>query len=126
MKIDIQRVYDTTVRDPDAYRVLIDRLWPRGIRKAEFAHDAWEKELAPSAPLRKWFGHSPERWAAFCERYRIELARPDARDRMRRLIEAAGDRSITLLYGARDEQHNHARILAEELQNFRKVIRRQA
>ncbi|MDT3680503.1 MAG: DUF488 family protein [Burkholderiaceae bacterium] len=113
-KVSIQRAYEDPGRD-DGYRVLVDRVWPRGRRKEELALDEWAKDVAPSTALRKWFGHEPERWEAFRERYRDELAQPETRERLRALVRAAGDRPLTLVYSAKDEQHNQAVVLREEI-----------
>jgi uncharacterized protein YeaO (DUF488 family) len=108
--VRIKRVYD----DPDAgdgYRVLIDRLWPRGISKEHARLDEWARELAPSDELRKWFGHVPERFPEFRDRYRQELAaQAHAVDELRRRSQ---DGPLTLVYGARDREHNDAVVLAE-------------
>jgi len=93
----------------DGYRVLVDRLWPRGIKK-ENAHAAvWLKEIAPSAALRKWFGHRPERWEEFLERYHAEIKDSPALETLRALQRA--HRKVTLLYAAKDEEHNNAQAL---------------
>lgn len=112
--IDIQRAYDSTP-DPRVYRVLVDRFWPRGLRKADLQPDAWAKELAPSAALIKWFGHQSERWTEFRQRYMDELSTADAKAALGGLLAAAGGRDIVLLYGARDHQHNQAVVLREVL-----------
>lgn len=117
MKVHIKRVYDP-VESGDGLRVLVDRLWPRGIRKEELKHDLWEKDLAPTPDLRKWFGHAPERWKEFHKKYADELETPEAQERLKTLIEAAGKRNVTLLYGARDPEHNHALILADALKRL--------
>ncbi len=113
-KVSIRRAYDEP-DGADGYRVLVDRVWPRGRRKEQLALDDWAKDLAPSTALRKWFGHDPERWSAFRERYRDELATPQARQRLHSLLEAAGERPLTLVYSAKDEQHNQAVVLREIL-----------
>jgi uncharacterized protein YeaO (DUF488 family) len=113
-KVSIRRAYEDPGRN-DGYRVLVDRIWPRGRRKEELALDEWAKDLAPSTALRKWFGHDPERWEGFRERYRNELATPEARERLRALVEAAGERPLTLVYSAKDEQHNQAVVLREAI-----------
>jgi|GEM_PF-37654 len=100
-----RRVYDAPSPE-DGYRVFIDRLWPRGIKKEALAMDAWAKDVAPSPALRKWFGHRPERWAEFCRRYRAEL---DGRgDLLRTLAIKTRDRPVTFLIAARQPVHNHA------------------
>jgi uncharacterized protein YeaO (DUF488 family) len=96
----------------DGTRVLVDRLWPRGLAKREARIDEWAKEVAPTAALRRWFGHDPARWDEFQRRYRAELKDNAALDQLRRLV-AAGP--VTLVYGARDETHNQAVVLREVL-----------
>lgn len=118
-KVSIRRAYDTP-NAADGYRVLVDRVWPRGRRKDDLALDEWAKELAPSTELRKWFGHDPERWEAFRERYREELDTPEARERLRAVVDAAGERPITLVYSARDERHNQAVVLRERIARMRR------
>ena len=109
-RIAIKRVY-LPPDDGDGQRVLVDRLWPRGVAKSEAAVDVWLRDIAPSAGLRKWFGHDPARWDEFRKRYRAELADNDeAVAQLRRLAKAG---RVTLLYGARDEHHNQARVLLE-------------
>jgi uncharacterized protein YeaO (DUF488 family) len=99
----------------DGYRVLIDRVWPRGLRKEQAQLDAWPKELAVSSELRRWFGHDPARWDEFRQRYRNELRAPELRSRLRELAERARQGTVTILYGARDTEHNNAVVLAEVL-----------
>jgi uncharacterized protein YeaO (DUF488 family)/alkylated DNA nucleotide flippase Atl1 len=107
-----KRVYDPP-QASDGVRVLVDRLWPRGIKKAAARVDEWRKALAPSAPLRQWFGHDPGRWAEFQRRYRRELdAQPDAVAALRDL---AAQRPVTLLYAAKDTEHNNAATLRDYL-----------
>lgn len=115
-RLAIKRVYDKPAKS-DGARILVDRLWPRGISKKEAALDDWCKEVAPSAELRKWFGHDPERWAEFRRRYRAELkANAAAVGELRERIKA---RSATLLYAAHDADHNNAVVLAEYLRGRR-------
>ena len=113
--IKIKRVYEEPAKQ-DGWRVLVDRLWPRGMKK-EAAHvDIWMKDVAPSDTLRKWFGHQPEKWSEFQKRYRSELAK--AQDRiaeLRKMEKRHG--TLTLLFGAKDEQHNQAVVLAEALKS---------
>jgi len=110
--IRLKRAYDPPAAD-DGVRVLVDRLWPRGLRKAEVLADLWLKDAAPSAALRAWFGHDPARWDTFCERYRAELAgRPDV---IAQLLALVRQGRLTLLYGARDEAHNQAVVLRDVL-----------
>jgi uncharacterized protein YeaO (DUF488 family) len=93
--------------------VLVDRLWPRGLSKAEASVDRWMKDIAPSAELRKWFGHDPERWPEFRRRYTAELRQqPAAVDELRELSRRD---TVTLVFGARDEQHNDAVVLRDVL-----------
>lgn len=115
--VRIRRAYDAPERI-DGYRVLVDRLWPRGLSKEDLPYDAWKKDLAPSPALRKWFGHKVENWAQFRDSYQTELRAPEQIERMKALIAAAkqaGQRTITLVYAAKDAEHNHALILADEL-----------
>lgn len=100
----------------DGYRVLVDRLWPRGVKKEDLEVDEWLKEVAPSTELRRWFGHEPERWQGFVQRYRWELARGPAREALERLVYLAREGPLTLVYGARDEEHNNAVVLKAELE----------
>lgn len=113
ISIKIKRIYDPPARG-DGVRILVDRLWPRGLKKADAAFDLWLKEIAPSADLRRWFGHRPERWETFRERYFRELDRnPEALA----ALHAAWKRNsnLTLLYAARDVSHNDAVALADYL-----------
>ena len=115
VSIQIWRVYHKP--RPAGYAVLVERLWPRGIRKTDLALDEWAKDLAPSTALRQWFGHEPERWEEFQRRYRLELAA--AVPAARQLLGAAGGRPLILLYAAHDEAHNGALVLQEFLQDLR-------
>jgi uncharacterized protein YeaO (DUF488 family) len=119
MKIAIKRAYDDAAPG-DGYRVLVDRVWPRGRTKDELKLDEWAKALAPSAGLRKWFGHDPQRWPAFQERYRRELSASEPRQRLRALLLAPGKRPLTLVYGARDPEHNQAVVLRDVLSQMAK------
>ena len=108
----IKRVYEAPSSD-DGARILVDRLWPRGLSKESVALTLWLKEIAPSTELRKWFHSDPTQWTEFARRYRTELdAYPEAVDRLREFLNAG---RVTLLYGARDVEHNHALVLAEYL-----------
>lgn len=113
-KVDIRRVYEQA-GNGEGYRVLVDRLWPRGLARSELEFDVWCKELAPSTELRKWFAHKPEHWDQFCEKYLAQLRSSEQKERIKELIRDAGAKQITLLYGARDVRHNHAVILAREI-----------
>lgn len=108
MNISIKRVY-LPAEDSDGYRVLVDRLWPRGIKKENAKIDLWAKALAPSAELRKWFNHIPERFEEFSKKYVEELkANPEVAP----ILDAIRQHDkVTLLYGAKDEQHNNAVVL---------------
>ncbi|NIP71864.1 MAG: DUF488 family protein [Gammaproteobacteria bacterium] len=113
MQIHLKRVYDGP-GSKDGVRVLVDRVWPRGVSKDEARVDRWMKDLAPSTELRKWFGHDPDRWAGFRERYFRELdRRPEAVEALREL---GTGRRVTLVFGARDRQRNNAVALKEYLQ----------
>ena len=107
-RVQLKRAYEPPAAS-DGTRVLIDRLWPRGVRKQDAALDLWLKELGPSTELRQWFGHDPARWDEFCARYTAELAQKP--DLMAQLHELARDGVLTLVYSARDEQHNDAVVL---------------
>lgn len=112
LDVRVKRVYEPPAED-DGYRVLIDRLWPRGAKKEQARLDEWAKELAPSDKLRRWFDHDPKRFAEFRHRYRAELA--DHGGRLAELRRRARSEPVTLLYAARDEEHNNAVVLAELL-----------
>jgi uncharacterized protein YeaO (DUF488 family) len=110
--ITVKRVYEKPSTN-DGVRILVDRLWPRGIKKEE-ARAEWAKELAPSTELRKWFNHSVPLWTDFEKRYKAELKKNDAVDEF--VEEHRHDKHITLLYAAKDEEHNHALVLKEFLE----------
>lgn len=112
----LKRVYEKPSRK-DGVRVLIDRLWPRGLSKERAAVDAWFKELAPSTELRKWFGHDPAKWKEFQVRYRKELR--EKKDDIQQLKEKCAQHTVTLVYGARDEEHNDAVVLQKILEGRR-------
>lgn len=115
MSLAVKRVY--VPADPaDGYRVLVDRLWPRGLAKSALALDRWAQELAPSTALRQWFGHDPARWDGFRHRYAAEL--DASAEHWRPLAERAARHPVTLLYAARDEQHNHALALKAYLDHW--------
>lgn len=110
--VRLKRAYEPPAAD-DGARILIDRLWPRGVKKEDAAIDEWLKEIAPSTELRKWFGHDPERWPEFRRRYQSELRRhPDGFERLRALARRG---RITLVYAAHDEAHNDAVVLRDLL-----------
>ncbi len=111
-EVRIKRAYEPPAR-ADGTRILVDRIWPRGVRKADAAITQWMKEIAPSNELRKWFGHEPERWAEFRRRYKAELARK--RELIGELRGLARKGPLTLVYSAHDEAHNQAVVLRETL-----------
>jgi uncharacterized protein YeaO (DUF488 family) len=112
--LKLKRAYDAPARG-DGWRVLVERLWPRGVRKEELAVGAWLKDLAPSTELRKWFGHDPERWPEFERRYRRELERPAAAALVAELAHRAAEGPVTLVYAARDTEHNSAVVLRDAM-----------
>lgn len=118
MAVDVhtKRIYEPPSAD-DGYRVLIDRIWPRGVSKQNAHLDEWAKELAPSAELRKWFNHQPDRFDGFRERYRAELQAH--KEELRRLRRLASERRVTVVYAARDERHSNAAVLSELLRRGR-------
>lgn len=119
-EIRLKRAYDAPQKS-DGFRILVDRLWPRGVSKERLAADVWARDLAPSNDLRKWFGHDPEKWAEFRKRYREELTQTHASQRIRGLLDAAKrSKTITLLYGAKDEQHNEAVVLRSLFERMKK------
>lgn len=111
-KIGVKRVYEPESRS-DGRRILVERLWPRGIRKEDLHADSWEKEVAPSSELRKWYGHDVSRWPEFRRRYRRELN--GNFDAWRPILKGARKRKITLLFSARDVEHNSAVVLRDYL-----------
>jgi uncharacterized protein YeaO (DUF488 family) len=115
MTFQIKRIYEPA-EDRDGVRVLVDRIWPRGISRFDAKISRWEKDVAPTTELRHWFGHRPERWAEFQRRYRAELAHNSAVAELRKLGKA---QPVTLLYAARDVEHNQARVLLDILSRRR-------
>ena len=112
MNIKIKRVYEQPDKE-DGKRILVDRLWPRGLTKAKASVDLWLKDIAPSTELRKWFGHEPGKWTEFKTRYRAELKKNNEPVALlKREIEKG---MVTLVYGAKDEQHNEAVVLQKFL-----------
>ena len=109
MSVRTKRVYEPAAAD-DGYRVLIDRLWPRGVSKDEAAIDEWARDLAPSDELRRWFDHRPERFEEFKRRYTDELR--ERRDQISALRRRAREGTVTIVYGARDADHSNAAVLA--------------
>ncbi len=121
--IHIKRAYEPPHRS-DGHRVLVDRLWPRGLTKSRAKLDAWLKDLAPSDALRTWFGHDPKRFGEFSRRYRRELAKREPKALLDDLARRAKKETVTLVFAARDEQHNNAVVLRSLLE--RRLRRTQA
>lgn len=116
MNIELKRAYENASQS-DGYRVLVERLWPRGVSKADAKLDDWVKEIAPSTELRKWFSHDADRWVEFQERYRKELSENDAADAiLEKLRTRATQGTLTLVYGSKDTEHNSATVLKAILQ----------
>ena len=111
MGVTLKRVYEPAT-SADGKRILVDRLWPRGLSKDKAKVDHWLKEVAPSTALRQWFGHDPEKWAEFQKRYRAELKSNPALDELRTL---SAQGNVTLLYASRDQEHNEAVVLQKIL-----------
>jgi uncharacterized protein YeaO (DUF488 family) len=110
--VKLKRAREPAARG-DGYRVLVERLWPRGIRKSDLPLDSWAKEIAPSTELRKWFAHDVSRWPEFQRRYRRELREPTARARLDELADRAAHGTITLVFSSHDGEHNNANVLRE-------------
>lgn len=110
--LKLKRAYEPA-SSADGRRILVDRLWPRGLSKRRLAIDEWMKEIAPSTPLRRWFGHDPTKWPEFQRRYKRELR--ERGDLLRKLVTLASRQRVTLVFGARDELHNDAVVLAAVL-----------
>ena len=110
-------MYEEAKPREDGLRVLVDRVWPRGMKKEDARLDEWAKEISPSTELRKWYAHDPERFGEFAERYRAELAEPGAREALDRLRERVDGGTLTLLTSVKEEQlqRSHAAVLVEEL-----------
>lgn len=107
--VKLKRIYEKYEKS-DGYRILVDRLWPRGVSKEKAALDLWFKDIAPSTELRKWFGHDPEKWLAFREKYKAEIeANKEVFEEMKKIVK--DKKEVTLLYGARDEKHNEAVVI---------------
>ena len=119
-RVIVKRVYEKPARG-DGYRVLVDRLWPRGLSKGQAALDAWLRDLAPSDELRHWFHARPETWLTFRKRYLKELAAPEAAEALDELYRLARrKKNLTLLFASRNEHHNNAVVLKELLDGMRK------
>lgn len=115
--IHIKRIYRPP-SDKDGLRILVDRVWPRGLSKKRAQIVDWRKELAPSTALRKWFGHDPAKWAEFRKRYKAELKQQARRQALHELATMSRRRTVTLVYGAADEEHNQAVVLKEVLEDL--------
>jgi uncharacterized protein YeaO (DUF488 family) len=113
--IQVQRVYADDDQDDEGYRVLVDRLWPRGVTRADAALDEWLKDAAPTTELRRWYGHDVQRFEEFARRYRAELRRPPAALAVDHLLELAGTETVTLVTATRDVEHSGARVLQGHL-----------
>lgn len=113
MNIKLKRAYETP-EETDGTRILVDRLWPRGLTKRKAGIDLWLKEIAPSTELRKWFGHDPRKWRSFRGRYQTELKRHA--DQLEVIKSAAKEGVVTLIYGARDQERNEAVVLKHFLE----------
>jgi uncharacterized protein YeaO (DUF488 family) len=111
-RVQVKRIYELPTRS-DGFRVLVDRLWPRGVAKEQAALDLWMKDIAPSTELRRWFGHDPKRWRQFQAHYRAELRGHGLE--LAELRARARKGTVTLLFGARDVDHNEAVVLKEVL-----------
>lgn len=113
--IQIKRVYSEPDKS-DGVRLLVDRLWPRGIKKSDLLLDEWIKDLAPDPETRRKFGHHPENWKEFKSKYLKELRAPHAQEKIENIVKLARKMNLTLLYSARDEEFNNARVLKEVLE----------
>lgn len=114
-RVWMRRAYDPPTRN-DGYRVLVDRLWPRGVTRQGVAVDEWNRDVAPSDELRRWYGHRPERWEEFRTRYRRELEGGVARLAVEALAARARSQRVTLVFGARDAEHSQAAVLREVIE----------
>ena len=119
MQIHIKRVYDSPA-PTDGIRVLVDRLWPRGLKKKDAAIDVWAKDLAPSSELRRWFAHEDEKFEEFTRRYRLELEK--AADAINKLIASGKGRTLTLVYAAKNAKSNNAVVLQARLKRQARAI----
>lgn len=116
-RVRLRRVYEEAEPRQDGLRVLVDGVWPRGMKKEDARLDEWAKQVAPSKELRQWYSHDPDKFGEFAERYRAELAEPEAREALDRLRERADGKTLTLLTSVKEEQldYSHAAVLKEEL-----------
>lgn len=116
MAVKIKRAYDPPA-DNDGVRILVDGLWPRGVKKTDLKIAIWEKTIAPSKALRSWYGHKPERWPEFHKRYCKELEESPRKEALDHLASLAGQGNLTLVFGARDAGHSNAAVLAEAIRD---------
>jgi uncharacterized protein YeaO (DUF488 family) len=117
-KVKVRRVYDAPSHE-DGARVLVDRIWPRGLTKAKADLDEWCKQVAPSTELRKWYSHDPTRFEEFSRRYHVELKQPERSEALAHLRELARDRTLTLLTATKQPEISEAKVLAEILRHRR-------
>lgn len=117
MAIKLKRAYDPP-EETDGERLLVDRLWPRGLKKEAAQLSAWLKDLAPSEELRRWFAHDPSRWLEFQERYRAELRTPEKEDLIQQVAQKALQGRVTLIFAAHDISHNNAVVLKAALEQY--------
>ncbi len=115
--IRIKRVYENAERK-DGYRVLVDRLWPRGFKKEDLLYNEWAKELAPSVELRKFFSHDKEKWKDFSSRFKKELRNKEAKDKLVELAQKAKKTNVTLIFAAKDEEYNNAIVIKEMIEKI--------
>lgn len=115
MTVRLKRAYEPPSKE-DGYRVLVERLWPRGVKKEALQLDDWLKDISPSPELRKWYGHELERWAEFQKRYAQELKQEPAHALLEKLVERARHGTVTLVFASKDEEHNSAVLLKRELE----------
>jgi uncharacterized protein YeaO (DUF488 family) len=115
--IYLKRAYDKASKK-DGYRVLVDRLWPRGVSKAKLKIDEWPKEITPSTEIRKKFHHEKKNLKTFCVDYRKELKSPEIQEKLKELSRKGKKRSLTLVYGARDPVYNHAQVLKKAIEKM--------
>jgi uncharacterized protein YeaO (DUF488 family) len=113
-KVVVTRVYEDAAA-AEGVRVLVDRVWPRGVSKEAARAQEWPKDVAPSTELRRWYGHDPAKFTEFRRRYQTELAEPPASDALRRLRDLAGEQQVVLVTATKDVAHSHAAVLADLL-----------
>lgn len=114
VSIEVRRIYDSLGHD-GSYRVLVDRLWPRGVKKEDAALDDWDKDVAPSDELRRWYGHDPDKFTEFAKRYRAELRHSPGAGAVRELLERSAHRRVVLLTATKDVERSGAKVLYDHL-----------